>query len=80
VSVLSKAKREFREDFPDTVLSTKEDSGTGPDTALRVEERRARALRDVREPARRPASFGATAKFEVEAGFHEEADFESTTT
>jgi DNA mismatch repair protein MutS2 len=65
---VSKAKRELREDFQTTVLSTQDDSRQDRIQPLRVEEGVRVRLRDVREPARVRRLLG-NGKFEVEAGF-----------
>ena len=65
---VSKAKRELREDFSTTVLSTQDDSRQDRIQPLRIEEGVRVRLRDVREPAtvRRKLSNG---RIEVEAGY-----------
>jgi DNA mismatch repair protein MutS2 len=65
---ISKTKRELREDFQTTVLSTKEDSRQGDIQPLRIEEGMRVRLRDVREPARVRRKLSAD-RLEVEAGF-----------
>ncbi len=65
---VSKAKRELREDFETTVLSTGEDSRRGEIQPLRIEEGARVRLRDVRDPARVRRVLG-NGKFEVDAGF-----------
>jgi len=65
---VSKAKRELREDFQTTVLSTQEDSRQGQIQPLRIEEGARVRLRDVREPARVRRKLSAD-RLEVEAGF-----------
>jgi DNA mismatch repair protein MutS2 len=65
---VSKAKRELREDFQTTVLSTKEDSRQGEIRPLRIEEGARVRLRDVREPARVKRKLSGD-RLEVEAGF-----------
>jgi len=65
---VSKTKRELREDFQTTVLSTQEDSRQGDLRPLRVEEGMRVRLRDVRDPARVRRKLGND-RFEVEAGF-----------
>ena len=65
---VSKAKRELREDFQTTVLSTQDDSRQDRIQPLRVEEGVRVRLKDVREPARVRRVLG-NGKFEVEAGF-----------
>jgi len=65
---VSKAKRELREDFSTTVLSTQDDSRQDRIQPLRIEEGARVRLRDIRDPAtvRRKLSNG---RIEVEAGF-----------
>jgi DNA mismatch repair protein MutS2 len=65
---VAKAKRELREDFSTTVLSTQDDSRQDRIQPLRIVEGARVRLRDVREPAtvRRKLSNG---RIEVEAGF-----------
>jgi DNA mismatch repair protein MutS2 len=65
---VSKAKRELREDFVTTVLSTQDDSRQDRIQPLRIEEGARVRLRDVRDPAvvRRKLGNG---RIEVEAGF-----------
>jgi DNA mismatch repair protein MutS2 len=65
---VAKAKRELREDFSTTVLSTQDDSRQDRIQPLKIEEGARVRLRDVREPAtvRRKLSNG---RIEVEAGF-----------
>jgi len=65
---VSKAKRELREDFQTTVLSTQDDSRQGAIQPLRIEEGARVRLRDVREPARVRRKLSAD-RLEVEAGF-----------
>jgi DNA mismatch repair protein MutS2 len=65
---VSKAKRELREDFQTTVLSTQEDSRQDQIQPLRIEEGVRVRLRDVREPARVRRKLGND-RLEVEAGF-----------
>jgi DNA mismatch repair protein MutS2 len=65
---ISKTKRELREDFQTTVLSTKEDSRQGDIRPLRIEEGMRVRLRDVREPARVRRKLSGD-RLEVEAGF-----------
>lgn len=65
---VSKAKRELREDFQTTVLSTQDDSRQGAIQPLRIEEGARVRLRDVREPARVRRKLSAE-RLEVEAGF-----------
>lgn len=66
--LVAKTKREMREDFETTVLSTADDSRQGRIAPLRVEEGARVRLRDVREPARVRRTLG-NGKLEVEAGF-----------
>ena len=65
---VAKAKREMREDFATTVLSTEDDSRQDRIQPLRIEEGVRVRLRDVRDPAvvRRKLGNG---RIEVEAGF-----------
>ncbi len=65
---VAKAKRELREDFQTTVLSTQDDSRQDRIQPLRIEEGARVRLRDVREPARVRRKLG-DGRFEVEAGF-----------
>jgi DNA mismatch repair protein MutS2 len=65
---VSKAKRELREDFHTTVLSTDDDSRQDRIQPLKIEEGVRVRLKDVREPARVRRILGPD-KFEVEAGF-----------
>jgi DNA mismatch repair protein MutS2 len=65
---ISKTKRELREDFQTTVLSTQEDSRQGEIRPLRIEEGMRVRLRDVREPARVRRKLSGD-RLEVEAGF-----------
>jgi DNA mismatch repair protein MutS2 len=65
---VSKAKRELREDFQTTVLSTQDDSRQGHIQPLRIEEGARVRLRDVRDPARVRRKLG-NGRLEVEAGF-----------
>jgi DNA mismatch repair protein MutS2 len=65
---IAKTKREFREDFQTTVLSTQEDARQGEIRPLRIEEGTRVRLRDVREPARVRRKLGE-GRIEVEAGF-----------
>src|ERR1039458_6662722 len=65
---VSKAKRELREDFRTTVLSTQDDSRQDRIQPLRIEEGVRVRLKDVREPARVRRLLG-NGKLEVEAGF-----------
>jgi DNA mismatch repair protein MutS2 len=65
---VAKTKREFREDFQTTVLSTQEDARRGEIRPLRIEEGVRVRLRDVREPARVRRKLSGD-RLEVEAGF-----------
>ena len=65
---VSKTKRELREDFHTTVLSTQDDSRQGHIQPLRITEGVRVRLKDVREPARVRRILG-NGRFEVEAGF-----------
>ena len=65
---VSKAKRELREDFQTTVLSTQDDSRQDRIVPLRIEEGARVRLKDVRDPARVLRLLG-NGRFEVEAGF-----------
>src|SRR5207248_6000509 len=65
---VSKAKRELREDFQTTVLSTEDDARQGIIQPLRIEEGARVRLRDVRDPARVRRKLGND-RLEVEAGF-----------
>jgi DNA mismatch repair protein MutS2 len=65
---VAKTKRELREDFHTTVLSTQDDSRQGRIQPLRIEEGARVRLRDVREPARVRRKLGND-RIEVEAGF-----------
>jgi len=65
---VSKAKRELREDFTTTVLSTEDDSRQDRIHPLRIQEGARVRLKDVREPARVRRVLG-NGRFEVEAGF-----------
>jgi DNA mismatch repair protein MutS2 len=65
---VAKAKRELREDFQTTVLSTEDDSRQGAIRPLKIEEGARVRLRDVREPARVRRLLGGD-RIEVEAGF-----------
>jgi DNA mismatch repair protein MutS2 len=65
---VSKAKRELREDFQTTVLSTQDDARQGAIQPLRIEEGTRVRLRDVREPARVRRKLSGD-RLEVEAGF-----------
>ena len=65
---VARVKRELREDFQTTLLSTQNDARTGELRPPKIEEGTRVRLRDVREPARvrRKLSDG---RFEVEVGF-----------
>jgi DNA mismatch repair protein MutS2 len=65
---IAKTKRELREDFQTTVLSTREDARQGDIRPLKIEEGVRVRLKDVREPARVRRKLG-NGRFEVEAGF-----------
>jgi DNA mismatch repair protein MutS2 len=65
---VSRAKRELREDFQTTVLSTQDDSRQDRIVPLRVTEGVRVRLRNVREPARVRRLLG-NERIEVEAGF-----------
>jgi len=65
---VAKAKRELREDFQSTVLSTEDDSRQNRIQPLKIEEGVRVRLRDVREPARVRRRLGDD-RIEVEAGF-----------
>jgi DNA mismatch repair protein MutS2 len=65
---VSKAKRELREDFQTTVLSTEDDSRQNRIQPLRIEEGVRVRLRDVRDPARVRRKL-AEDRIEVEVGF-----------
>jgi len=65
---VAKVKREMREDFQTTVLSTKEDARQGEIRPLRIEEGVRVRLRDVRDPARVRRKLSGD-RLEVEAGF-----------
>ncbi len=65
---IAKTKRELREDFQTTVLSTDDDSRQGRIQPLKIEEGARVRLRDVREPARVRRKLGND-RIEVEAGF-----------
>jgi DNA mismatch repair protein MutS2 len=65
---VSKAKRELREDFESTVLSTEDDSRQDRIVPLKVAEGVRVRLRNVREPARVRRLLG-NGRIEVEAGF-----------
>lgn len=65
---VAKTKREFREDFATTVLSTENDSRQGQIQPLHIEEGMRVRLKDVREPARVRRKLAGD-RIEVEAGF-----------
>ena len=65
---VAKTKREMREDFATTVLSTEDAARQGELAPLRIEEGARVRLRDVREPARVRRKL-ANGRLEVEAGF-----------
>jgi DNA mismatch repair protein MutS2 len=65
---VSKAKRELREDFQTTVLSTQDDSRQDRIQPLRIEEGVRVRLKNVRDPARVRRKIGND-RIEVEAGF-----------
>jgi len=65
---VSKAKRELREDFRTTVLSTQDDSRQDRIQPLRIEEGARVRLKDIRDPARVRRLLG-NGRIEVEAGF-----------
>jgi DNA mismatch repair protein MutS2 len=65
---VAKARRELREDFQTTVLSTEDDSRQDRIQPLRIEEGARVRLKDVRDPARVRRVLG-NGKLEVEAGF-----------
>jgi DNA mismatch repair protein MutS2 len=65
---VSKAKRELKEDFQSTVLSTENDSRQGEIQPLRIEEGVRVRIRDVREPARVVRKLTGE-RLEVEIGF-----------
>jgi DNA mismatch repair protein MutS2 len=65
---VSKAKRELKEDFQTTVLSTQDDSRQDRIQPLRIVEGVRVRLKDVRDPARVRRVLG-NGRFEVEAGF-----------
>jgi DNA mismatch repair protein MutS2 len=65
---VSRAKRELREDFQTTVLSTQDDARQGTIQPLRIEEGARVRLKDVREPARVRRKLSGD-RLEVEAGF-----------
>jgi DNA mismatch repair protein MutS2 len=65
---VAKTKRELREDFHTTVLSTQDEARQGQLQAPRIEEGVRVRLRDVREPARVRRKLAGD-RIEVEAGF-----------
>ncbi len=65
---IAKTKRELREDFQTTVLSTQDDSRQDRIQQLPVAEGSRLRLKDVRDPARVRRVLG-NGKFEVEVGF-----------
>jgi DNA mismatch repair protein MutS2 len=65
---IAKTKRELREDFRTTVLSTQDDARQGAIEPLRITEGARVRLKDVRDPARVRRILGPD-KLEVEAGF-----------
>jgi len=65
---VSKAKRELREEFQATVLSTQDESRQGELRRPRIEEGARVRLRDIREPARVRRLLSGD-RLEVEAGF-----------
>ncbi len=65
---VAKAKRELREDFQSTVLSTQDDSRQDRIQPLRVQEGARVRLKDIRDPARVRRLLGND-RIEVEAGF-----------
>ncbi len=65
---VAKARRELREDFQTTVLSTEDDSRQDRIQPLRIEEGARVRLKDVRDPARVRRNLG-NGRIEVEAGF-----------
>jgi DNA mismatch repair protein MutS2 len=65
---VSKAKRELREDFQTTVLSTQDDSRQDRIQPLRIEDGARVRLKDIRDPARVRRVLG-NGRIEVEAGF-----------
>jgi len=66
--LVSKAKRELREEFETTVLATEDDSRQDRIQPLRIAEGARVRLKNVREPAR-VARFLSNDRIEVEAGF-----------
>ncbi|MCU1234374.1 MAG: Smr protein/MutS2 [Candidatus Solibacter sp.] len=65
---VAKTKRELREDFQTTVLSTQDDSRQDRIQPLRIEEGSRVRLKDIRDPARVRRVLG-NGRIEVEAGF-----------
>ncbi len=65
---VSKVKRELREEFETTVLSTADDARRGELRPLRIEEGARVRLKNIREPARVRRKLGPD-RLEVEAGF-----------
>jgi len=65
---IAKTKRELREDFQTTVLSTQEDSRRGEIQPLKVEEGARVRVKDLREPALVRRKLGND-RLEIEAGF-----------
>ena len=65
---VAKTKRELREDFETTVLSTQDDSRQDRIQPLRIEEGARVRLKDIRDPARVRRVLG-NGRIEVEAGF-----------
>ncbi|HWQ54463.1 MAG TPA: endonuclease MutS2 [Bryobacteraceae bacterium] len=65
---ISKVKRELREEFDTTVLSTENDSRQGELHRPRIEEGTRVRLKDIREPARVRRKLAGD-RLEVEAGF-----------
>jgi DNA mismatch repair protein MutS2 len=65
---IAKTKRELREDFQTTVLSTQEEAPQAKIQPLRIEEGARVRLKDVRDPARVRRKLGND-RIEVEAGF-----------
>lgn len=65
---IAKTKRELREDFSTTVLSTEDDSRQGQIQPLRIEEGARVRLKDVREIGRVRRKVGS-GRIEVEVGF-----------
>ena len=65
---ISKVRRELREDFQTTVLSTQDDARQDRIAPLRIEEGARVRLKDIRDPARVRRVLG-NGRIEVEAGF-----------